>query len=886
MMSNATVIALHRLLGAYANNAKCNRRHIKQPSVQSQLTSISTTQQSPPPPVPPPPALHHSNQNLDSKTDSRSAGFAQQQTSVETSTPKSRSHLLAGCELAPPKPPPPRLLPSKDTRHNSNKNKSNNISRNKNAHTTPQDATPSRRSPAVRRMNAKGLHKPLIVGCSEMADQGPPNKALIKGANITLEPIFDASIISGRLPLVDAIIATIRSKEYIPIALKSISKLPNHGVKHLKKIRIDECNDTTRCQILIGLSQDDNTLHEIRNQFSSYEFFENFHVQQVPATPPRTSLQMDINCKIWPCRYAKSNYLIACIEGTIFNQSKLSTIDAIATATLKSVAEISAKTGEKCSGVTVFSQQKLINSIIVRCSDLQTNPLKHAVMVSMDAVARSSAGGCWPIDRHSSRIQCEEFNVKSEQNCPTNPSDHVPYLCTNYDIFVTEEPCIMCAMALIHSRIRRLFFLDGNKYRLCYSDKAISELKMHNLKGLNHRFEAWRAGRFVNHSGLIELVCGIVIIWSPSEQVGFKEFVPIGHQTIRFFDTSRQHSHGVSDDYRSTSIAFPLSLGFVIRLFLALSPYQRAISRRVEVSTPTNDWKNVHEGIHLLRNNISPYDGDTFHEYPISLYCYHHLDNIFGDSIYILFIIVDCFTALILSQAAFKQLNILIGYESEIVASKVTKSAQNVNSVQFKENEKISQMTYQPLTRRTTESSSLLVLWVYCLSPATILSLKIGDLTPNIGMCWYFFIEMFNHFQSFFLWVFQINAFVHAMPLAIYLRKNPFLAFYAVLVFSSFVQPYPSLANIGLITSILPQWQYLLTYTKRGIISSCAIATCAALAPIFWHLWIVMGTANANFYFGITLAGVEAQLIILIEILTAHVARNSQLTFQKKILSS
>ncbi|URD78667.1 Hydrolase zinc ion binding protein [Musa troglodytarum] len=33
-----------------------------------------------------------------------------------------------------------------------------------------------------------------------------------------------------------------------------------------------------------------------------------------------------------------------------------------------------------------------------------------------------------------------------------------PYLCTGFDIYLLWEPCTMCAMALVHQRIRRIFF--------------------------------------------------------------------------------------------------------------------------------------------------------------------------------------------------------------------------------------------------------------------------------------------------------------------------------------------------------------------------------------------------------------------------------------------
>ena len=48
--------------------------------------------------------------------------------------------------------------------------------------------------------------------------------------------------------------------------------------------------------------------------------------------------------------------------------------------------------------------------------------------------------------------------------------------------------------------------------------------------------------------------------------------------------------------------------------------------------------------------------------------------------------------------------------------------------------------------------------------------LTIPDLTPNIGLFWYFFTEMFEHFREFFLWTFQINAFIYIIPLSITLK--------------------------------------------------------------------------------------------------------------------
>ena len=53
--------------------------------------------------------------------------------------------------------------------------------------------------------------------------------------------------------------------------------------------------------------------------------------------------------------------------------------------------------------------------------------------------------------------------------------------------------------------------------------------------------------------------------------------------------------------------------------------------------------------------------------------------------------------------------------------------------------------------------------------------LSVPDLSPNLGVFWYFFTEMFEHFRSFFICVFQIHAFLYTVPLAVKLRYSLYL---------------------------------------------------------------------------------------------------------------
>lgn len=82
-----------------------------------------------------------------------------------------------------------------------------------------------------------------------------------------------------------------------------------------------------------------------------------------------------------------------------------------------------------------------------------------------------------------------------QKECEDNAKKYGPYLCTDYWAFLLMEPCPLCAMALLHSRVARIFYGTANRSVGVLGSKAV----LHTVPGLNHRYRVW--------SGILEQEC-------------------------------------------------------------------------------------------------------------------------------------------------------------------------------------------------------------------------------------------------------------------------------------------------------------------------------------------------------------------------------------------
>ncbi|XP_017794815.1 PREDICTED: phosphatidylinositol glycan anchor biosynthesis class U protein [Habropoda laboriosa] len=387
-------------------------------------------------------------------------------------------------------------------------------------------------------------------------------------------------------------------------------------------------------------------------------------------------------------------------------------------------------------------------------------------------------------------------------------------------------------------------------------------------------------------------------------------------------------------------------LAGTIRFLLMNSGYQKIITDRVEVSTALNSWKRVTEGVYLYNFGIDPYTGDLFHETPIGLYVFNFIQQYLPQWVlFCLFVFTDLLTALLLAFTAKQYATELVSKRKEeklcnentenhddsncvghtttvftnllysIALVAMTKSSilwsslsisllalqglypislivptiiyiARSNSTKQKRNIVIFIMAFiSMLTALFCISYYIMGSWSFISSTLGFI-LTVPDLRPNVGLYWYFFTEVFENFRWLFIASFQINVgLLYIVPLALRLRHDPMLLAFSYLAIAAIFKSYPCIGDVGFYMSLLPLWKHLFQYTRQGFIVGCFMLFCTVFAPTVWYQWIYARSANANFYFGVTLAFAIAQIFLLTDILFASVKHEYAIRYGIKDVS-
>ncbi|OJD19926.1 hypothetical protein AJ78_00120 [Emergomyces pasteurianus Ep9510] len=131
--------------------------------------------------------------------------------------------------------------------------------------------------------------------------------------------------------------------------------------------------------------------------------------------------------------------------------------------------------------------------------------------------------------------------------------------------------------------------------------------------------------------------------------------------------------------------------------------------------------------------------------------------------------------------------------------------------------------------------------------------LLVPDLTPNAGLWWYFFIEIFDPFREFFLGVFWLHLASYVGALTVRMRTQPLFVITTLLGIFAIFKPYPSISDVSIYFALLPLYRHIFPLMRYTFFAVAALLYGTLLGPIFHHLWIYAGSGNANFFYAITL---------------------------------
>ena len=141
--------------------------------------------------------------------------------------------------------------------------------------------------------------------------------------------------------------------------------------------------------------------------------------------------------------------------------------------------------------------------------------------------------------------------------------------------------------------------------------------------------------------------------------------------------------------------------------------------------------------------------------------------------------------------------------------------------------------------------------------------LTLSDLTPNVGLWWYFFIEMFDSFRSFFLAVFWLHLSSYVGALCVRIRRQPLVVLMLLLGIFAIFKPYPSISDTSLFLALVPLYRHVFPLMRYTFVIAAVVMYASFLGPAFYHLWVYAGSGNANFFYAITLVwGLGLSLLV------------------------
>lgn len=298
---------------------------------------------------------------------------------------------------------------------------------------------------------------------------------------------------SQDVELIEAFAAPIVDRKETSRLVRELNSLyPLNGLPHVKRVRaVKEKVSPHPLEVLVCLVSEapDAEVVSIGSLLPSGALRRDGlgepFVVKVPARPPLTRPQFELASKHWPTSFHEDKQVTVALRGELFGppqKARMHTYMMSAVSAAKAGRELGM---EAVGALMVDPATERIVAVGHDCRG--DHPLHHAVTVCIDLVARSQGGGCYSFDKYPACRFTPPTPDVLQRAPDAAATTSQPYICTGYDLYVTREPCVMCAMALVHSRIGRVF------YGTTSADGAFgTKYKIHTQKDLNHRFEVYK----------------------------------------------------------------------------------------------------------------------------------------------------------------------------------------------------------------------------------------------------------------------------------------------------------------------------------------------------------------------------------------------------------
>lgn len=268
-----------------------------------------------------------------------------------------------------------------------------------------------------------------------------------------------------------------QSKDFISFIREFITPYDNQGLTHLKRFQKIPNSHGTILKSVIASGELFESKEELLDLLQSHAGsiiaddikLEDLYSLKVPSSsPPTKEMAVEWSEKYWPIAW-KGNPNIQHLKGLKIN---IKHEKQVITKLLNSLRN-HVISGTKSSPVATIirrdgENESLESSTLVTTYDCsRLHPLDHSIMVGIKEMA--------------------EKERQSREQTPPQDLLHTNYLLTNLTIYTTHEPCVMCSMALVHSRIDRIIYIKPMN-----NGGLESNYQLGDRDGLNWKFDIWR----------------------------------------------------------------------------------------------------------------------------------------------------------------------------------------------------------------------------------------------------------------------------------------------------------------------------------------------------------------------------------------------------------